>query len=140
MGPAARRRRCGHQTGGMPQLLGAITGAIVDAGRGIAADESVRGKAGPRRNWWISVRSALFIPIPRWRRRNRSWKNRSTALRLLRAYCEGIHRVRTDKEGTIKVLARYTKVQDPEVLAELYRIYGGEVPRVDSQSSARCGR
>ena len=35
------------QTGGMPQLLGAITGGDRRCRRGVAADESVRGKAGP---------------------------------------------------------------------------------------------
>jgi ABC-type nitrate/sulfonate/bicarbonate transport system substrate-binding protein len=51
-------------------------------------------------------------------------KNRDIALRLLRAYAEGIHRVKTDREATLKIYAKYTKVQDPEILAELYRIYG----------------
>ena len=40
----------------------------------------------------------------------------------------------TDREATSKVLAKYTKVQDPEILSELYRIYGVKylepVPRV----------
>ena len=61
-------------------------------------------------------------------------KNRSTAVRVLRAYSEGIHRVRTDKDVTMKVLAKYTKVNNPEILAELYRIYGAKylerIPRV----------
>ncbi len=55
-------------------------------------------------------------------------------MRVLRAYSEGIHRVRTDKEGTMRVFAKYTKVKDPEILAELYRIYGikylERIPRV----------
>jgi hypothetical protein len=45
-------------------------------------------------------------------------------LRLLRAYCDGIHRVKTDRETTLKIFAKYTKVSDPDILAELYRIYG----------------
>ncbi len=51
-------------------------------------------------------------------------KNRDVALRFLRAYAEGIHRVKTDRETTLKIYSKYTKVQDPEILVELYRIYG----------------
>ncbi len=42
----------------------------------------------------------------------------------MRAYSEGIHRVKADRETTLKIFAKYTKVRDLEILAELYRIYG----------------
>jgi hypothetical protein len=29
-----------------------------------------------------------------------------------------------DRDGSIKILAKYTRVQEPEILAESYRIYG----------------
>ncbi len=45
-------------------------------------------------------------------------------IRLLRAFGEGQHRLRSDKEFSMKVLSKYTKTTDPEVLAELYQIYG----------------
>lgn len=50
-------------------------------------------------------------------------KNRDAALRFLRAYCQGIQRVKEDRETTLKIFAKYTKVQEPDTLAELYRIY-----------------
>ena len=45
-------------------------------------------------------------------------------IRLLRAFGEGQHRLRSDKEFSMRVLSKYTKTTDPEVLAELYQIYG----------------
>jgi ABC-type nitrate/sulfonate/bicarbonate transport system substrate-binding protein len=51
-------------------------------------------------------------------------KNRDLVVRFLRAYAEGIHRVKTDRNSTIKILSKYTAVRDPEILAELYQIYG----------------
>ena len=51
-------------------------------------------------------------------------RNRASALRFLRAYGDGIQRVRADRAATLRVLARHTKVEEPEILAELYRIYG----------------
>jgi hypothetical protein len=50
--------------------------------------------------------------------------NRDIVIRLLRAVGEGQHRLRSDKEFSMKVLSKYTKTTDPEVLAELYQIYG----------------
>jgi len=50
--------------------------------------------------------------------------NHETVIRLLRAIGEGQHRLRTDKEFSMKVLSKYTKTTDPEILSELYQIYG----------------
>ena len=41
----------------------------------------------------------------------------------LQAVIEGIHRYKTDKEFAMKVLAKYTKTQDPEVLEDTYNIF-----------------
>ena len=45
-------------------------------------------------------------------------------LRILRAYYEAVQETRNDKNSAIKVLAKYVRVDDPEILAEVYRIYG----------------
>ena len=122
------------QTGGMPQLLGAITGGVVDA-VWCRRPRIFPPRSWASRNWSISAKSALSIPIRRWRRRNRTWKKIAILhCGCWRAYCEGIHRVRTDKEATIKVLAKYTRVQDPEILGELYRILRRKMSRTGSQS------
>jgi NitT/TauT family transport system substrate-binding protein len=112
------------QTGGMPQLLGAITGGIVDAGVVSPPTNLSAAKLGLKELVDFGEIGIVYPNSPLATSQSFLEKNRSTALRLLRAYCEGIHRVRTDKEATIKVLARYTRVQDPEILGELYRIYG----------------
>jgi len=112
------------QTGGMPQLLGAITGGIVDAGVVSPPTNLSAAKLGLKELVDFGEIGIVYPNSPLATTQSFLEKNRSTALRLLRAYCEGIHRVKTDKEGTIKVLARYTRVQDPEILGELYRIYG----------------
>ena len=112
------------QTGGMPQLLGAMTGGIVDAGVVSPPTNFSAAKLGLKELVDFGEIGIVYPNSPLATTQLFLEKNRSTALRVLRAYCEGIHRVRTDKEGTIKVLAKYTKVQDVDILAELYRIYG----------------
>jgi len=122
------------QTGGMPQLLGAITGGIVDAGVVSPPTNLSAAKLGLKELVDFGEIGIVYPNSPLATSQLFLEKNRSTTLRILRAYCEGIHRVKTDKDGTMKVLARYTKVSDMEILAELYRIYGVKylepIPRV----------
>jgi NitT/TauT family transport system substrate-binding protein len=47
--------------------------------------------------------------------------------RFIRAYTRGIHRARTDREFTYKSMAKYTKIQDPDVLRRAYDFYLGKV-------------
>lgn len=112
------------QTGGMPQLLGAITGGAVDAGVISPPTNLTAAKLGLKELVDFGDIGIVYPNSPIATTQSFLEKNRSTSLRFLRAYCEGIQQVRTNKEVAIKVLSKYTKVQDPEILAELYRIYG----------------
>jgi len=46
--------------------------------------------------------------------------------RVVKALIESIHLFKTDKPASIRVLARWTKTQDREVLDELYQTYSGK--------------
>src|SRR5258707_1399020 len=50
--------------------------------------------------------------------------NRDTTLRFLRGFTQGLNRLRTDKEFSMKVLSKYTKVTDTETLVQLQQTYG----------------
>jgi ABC-type nitrate/sulfonate/bicarbonate transport system substrate-binding protein len=112
------------QTGGMPQLLGAITAGGVDAGVISPPTNLTALKMGLKEMVDFGDLPIQYPNSPLATTQVFLDKNRDIALRLLRAYAEGIHRVKTDREATLKIYAKYTKVQDPEILAELYRIYG----------------
>ncbi len=61
----------------------------------------------------MSASWALFFRIRRYRRPRVFIKsNRDTTLRFLRGFTQGLHRLRTDKEFSMKVLSKYTKVTD----------------------------
>jgi NitT/TauT family transport system substrate-binding protein len=47
--------------------------------------------------------------------------------RFMRAYTRGIHRARNDREFTYKSMAKYTKIQDVEVLRKAYDFYMSKV-------------
>jgi ABC-type nitrate/sulfonate/bicarbonate transport system substrate-binding protein len=50
--------------------------------------------------------------------------NRDITLRFLRGFTQGLHRLRTDREFSMKVLSKYTKVTDSETLAQLHQTFG----------------
>jgi NitT/TauT family transport system substrate-binding protein len=50
--------------------------------------------------------------------------NRDTAMRFLRGFTQGLDRLRNDKEFSMKVLSKYTKVTDTETLNQLHQTYG----------------
>jgi NitT/TauT family transport system substrate-binding protein len=54
-------------------------------------------------------------------------KRPDTIDRFMRAYVRGMHRAITDREFTIKSLAKYTTVADPGLLRKTYDFYVGKV-------------
>jgi ABC-type nitrate/sulfonate/bicarbonate transport system substrate-binding protein len=108
----------------MPQLLGALQARSVDAGV-ISPPTNLRAlKLGLKELVDFGDLEIAYPNSPLATTQAYLLKNREVALRLLRAYCEGIRKVMTDREATLKIFAEHTKVHDPEILAELYRIYG----------------
>ncbi|HET7008785.1 MAG TPA: hypothetical protein VFK65_25020, partial [Candidatus Binatia bacterium] len=43
--------------------------------------------------------------------------------RFMRAYVRAMHRARSDKDGTVKTLAKYTTITDAEILNRAYDFY-----------------
>ncbi|HEY2989618.1 MAG TPA: ABC transporter substrate-binding protein [Candidatus Binatia bacterium] len=114
------------QTGGMPQLLTALKTGIVDAGV-ISPPSNLEGiKLGLKEMVDVSDLGLLFVNSPLSTTRSYIKNHRDVVLRALRAYCEGIQHVRNDKDGALKILAKNARIEDPEILQEVYRIYGSK--------------
>jgi NitT/TauT family transport system substrate-binding protein len=112
------------QTGGMPQLLTAVKTGVVDAGI-ISPPSNLQGlKIGLKEMTDVSDLGIVFVNSPLSTTRSFIKNHRDVALKMLRAYCEGIQQARNDKDSAMKILARNARVEDPEILQELYRIYG----------------
>ncbi len=56
--------------------------------------------------------------------------NRDTVLRFARAYVEGIHRFLSDREFSIKVISKYTKIQSRPTLEATYDDYAPYIKKV----------
>jgi NitT/TauT family transport system substrate-binding protein len=93
------------QTGGMPQLLSAVQTGVVDAGV-ISPPSNLQGlKLGLKEFVDVSDLGLSFVNSPLNVTRSYIKSNRAAALRMLRAYVEGIEQVRSDKPAALKVLA-----------------------------------
>jgi NitT/TauT family transport system substrate-binding protein len=57
-------------------------------------------------------------------------ERRDNAEAFLRGYIEGLHGVRTQKEASIKIIAKYTRQRDPEVLNKFYDEMAADLPRI----------
>ena len=112
------------QAGGMPQLLSAIQSGPIVAGVISPPTNLQAQKLGLRE---LVDFGDLEIPYPNSPLaaiQSHLAKNRDLVLRFLRGYAEGIHRVKTDRNNTMKIFSKYTAVKEPDILAELYQIYG----------------
>jgi NitT/TauT family transport system substrate-binding protein len=58
-------------------------------------------------------------------------ENRDTIRRYLRAYVEGLHKLKTDKAFSMKVIGKYSRISEADALEETYQHYAVKVmPRV----------
>ena len=110
--------------GGMPDLMIAVSKGFVDGGM-ISAPSNLRGaKLGLRELIDSADLGVPYLNSPMSTRRAYIKSNRDTVLRVLRAYYHGVQETHNDREGAMRILAKYTRVAEPEILAESYRIYG----------------
>lgn len=110
--------------GGMPELLISVAKGFVDGGM-ISAPNNLRGiKMGLRELVDAADYGIPYVNSPLSTRRSFIKGNRDTVLRVLRAYYEGVQETLNDRNGALKILAKYVRLDDPEILGEVYRIYG----------------
>jgi ABC-type nitrate/sulfonate/bicarbonate transport system substrate-binding protein len=110
--------------GGMPDLMIAVSKGFVDGGM-ISAPSNLRGlKLGLRELIDSAELGVPYLNSPMSTRRAYIKSNRDTVLRVLRAYSQGVQETHNDREGAMRILAKYTRTAEPEILAESYRIYG----------------
>lgn len=112
------------QTGGLPESLAALRSGAVDGAVLSPPNNLLAKKAGLREMVDIGQLGIVFPNTALSTTRSYIKSRRDAVIRFLRAFSEGQHRLRNDREFTMRVLAKYTKTRDPEILAELYQIYG----------------
>jgi ABC-type nitrate/sulfonate/bicarbonate transport system substrate-binding protein len=112
------------QTGGMPEGLAALIAGALDAVVLSPPSNFKAMKAGMHELVDVGQLGIVFPNTPLSTTKTFIKSNRETALRFLRGFTQGLHRLRTDKEFSMKVLSKYTRVTDAETLAQLHQTYG----------------
>lgn len=112
------------QTGGMPEGLAGLMAGVFDAVV-LSPPSNFRAvKAGMHELVDVGQLRIIFPNTPLSTTQSLIKGNRDTALRFMRGFTQGLHRLRNDKEFSMKVLSKYTKVTDNETLAQLHQTYG----------------
>jgi len=126
------------QTGGMPEGLAALTAGALDAVVLSPPSNFRAAKAGMHELEDVGQLKIVFPNTPLSTTRSFIRSNRDISVRFMRGFVQGLQRLRTDKEFSIKVLSKYTKVTDAETLAQLHQTYvrysGDRIPYVRPES------
>jgi ABC-type nitrate/sulfonate/bicarbonate transport system substrate-binding protein len=112
------------QTGGMPEGLTGLIAGVFDAVVLSPPSNFKAAKAGMHELADVGQLKIIFPNTPLSTSESFIKSNRDITLRFLRGFTQGLHRLRTDKEFSMKVLSKYTKVTDSETLAQLHQTYG----------------
>jgi ABC-type nitrate/sulfonate/bicarbonate transport system substrate-binding protein len=112
------------QTGGMPEGLTGLIAGVFDAVVLSPPSNFKAAKAGMHELVDVGQLKIIFPNTPLSTSESFVKSNRDINLRFLRGFTQGLHRLRTDKEFSMKVLSKYTKVTDGETLAQLHQTYG----------------
>ncbi|MGE5304942.1 MAG: ABC transporter substrate-binding protein [Alphaproteobacteria bacterium] len=111
------------QLGGSPEILAGLASGTVDAGLLSSPLHLRAAKLGSILLADLSTIGIDYQGAGMVTTRSFVRDNRDTIRRYVRAYVEGLHRFKTDKSFSLKVLAKYTRIQEPEVLEETYQHY-----------------
>lgn len=115
------------QMGSMSSILSGLQGGSIDAGVVSPPTLFVVDKLGFKELLNITDMDLAF-PNPSLIAQGGIIRNKPEVInRFMRAYARGIHRARTDRELTLKSIAKYTKVEDPFLLQKAYDLYLGKV-------------
>jgi NitT/TauT family transport system substrate-binding protein len=115
------------QMGAMSSIMGGLQGGSIDAGVVSPPVLFAVDKMGFKELVNITDMNLAF-PNPSLMAQGEIIKKKPELIdRFMRAYVRAIHRARTDKELTLKSIAKYTKLEDPVMLHKAYDLYVGKV-------------
>jgi NitT/TauT family transport system substrate-binding protein len=115
------------QMGSMSSIMGGLQGGSIDAGVVSPPVLFAVDKMGFKELVNITDMNLAF-PNPSLMAQGDIIKKKPELInKFMRAYVRGIHRARTDKELTLKSIAKYSKIEDPFLLQKTYDLYIGKV-------------
>ncbi len=119
------------QTGGQPEGLAAMIGGKIYAQRMSFPFNLKAIQAGMRElvNLPMEENTGAVITT-----RSYLAQKRAVAIRFMRAFIRGMHRYKTDKEFSEKVIAKFAQIQDRQMIEATWREYASGIERVPRPS------
>jgi ABC-type nitrate/sulfonate/bicarbonate transport system substrate-binding protein len=112
------------QTGGMPEVFGALKGGSIQSGvMDTGPFTLLAEKEGFVRLADISTMGLAYAFGPFAARQSFLRSRSDLASRFMKAYVEGIHRFKTDKRLALAAIEKYTKVKMTPATEQVYEIY-----------------
>jgi NitT/TauT family transport system substrate-binding protein len=109
--------------GDAPTRLGALMAGRMDATILSPPHLTIATKAGYRVLADMGDMSANFTQSSLYVKGSSLKENRDRTKRFVRAYVEAIHRIKTDRESTMKIFANRMRVDDPETVRTTYEYF-----------------
>ncbi len=109
--------------GGYPEMLASMQTGMIDGGV-FSPPTNIRAQALGFREFidagsmGIEYAATCYATTRRFIR-----DQRETVSQFMRSLTEAVHRFKTDKAGSLRIMQQYTKTREPEVLEETYRVY-----------------
>jgi len=111
------------QMGGVPESLAALRNGAIQGTALTAPDLSVAKKLGFVELADLSKLKYRYPSTNYIARESYMRSHEEVIRRFLRAVVDSIHRVKTQKDYSLRVLKKYTRMDDPEVLTDTYDVY-----------------
>ena len=108
--------------GAQPDRLQALFNGAVDAAD-VSHPADVQAERKGYRMLWDAKQEVSYPSMSIVTRRKHTVDDRDSVLRMVKAHVEGIHLLKTNKEFSLKVLSKYLKTSDRELLEGSYEIY-----------------
>ena len=104
----------------VPNIFTALVAGQVDAGVVSPPTNSRARKAGFNELMNIAKEGPEYVSVAIGTTRAYIKANEDTVRRVVRAYAEGVHLFRNNKQVRIKMLGKYTKVKEQDILEDAY--------------------
>ncbi len=108
--------------GNTPERMQALVSGGVDAADLSYPADAQTEKMGFR-VLWDARKEVTYPSMSVVTRRKYVTEDRETVMRMVRAHVEAIHFLKANKESSVKILSKYLKTSDPELLEGSYEIY-----------------
>lgn len=128
------------QTGGVPETLAAIKTGKVQAGIVSPPTTLKARRAGLKELVNLGDLNLPFVQSGIVVRRSYLRDHPRAVEDFLKGFVAAIHVIKTDRAYTERIIGKYTRTKDPEILAETYRAFAGRFPRDPLPSRAAVER